>query len=55
MFTSVLALNAIDALGDKAASLRGRFSNAGKAEAKVPARMQTYVPRLLESLNGAAN
>ena len=55
VYTSVLALNAIDALGDKAASLRGKFSNAGKAEAKVPARMQTYVPRLLEHINGAAN
>ena len=55
VYTSVLALNAIDALGGKAASLRGKLSSAGKGEAKAPPRMQSYVPRLLEHINGASN
>ena len=55
VYTAILALNAIDALGDKASSLRGKFQNTPKAEAKVPPRMQTSVPRLIEHINGTAN
>ena len=52
VYTSILALNAIDALGPKAASLRTQLPKPAKGEAQVPARMQSYVPRLLESIHG---
>ena len=55
VYTALLALSAIDALGDRAASLRGKIPPAAKGEAQVPARMQTYIPRLLEHINQAAN
>jgi uncharacterized sulfatase len=50
VFTSLLALSAIDALGKKAASLRDEIAAQPKREAGVPGRMQTYVPRLLEHI-----
>ena len=50
VFTSLLALSAIDALGKKAAPLRDEIAAQPKRETGVPGRMQTYVPRLLEHI-----
>lgn len=53
VFTTMAALNALDALGPKAASLRDRVSRL-PAKGPVPdARYSSYVPRLLEDLTAA--
>lgn len=53
VFTTMAALNALDALGPKAASLRDRVSGL-PAKGPVPdARYSSYVPRLLEDLTAA--
>lgn len=50
VFTTMAALNALDALGSKAASLRDRVASL-PAKGPVPdARYSSYVPRLLEDL-----
>jgi len=48
VFVSMLALNAVDALGDKAAPLKQAVEQLPKAAPSVSGRMKGYVPRLIE-------
>ena len=51
-YASILALNAIDALGDKAASLTDRLKMLPDKDPAAPGRANGYVSRLLEKILG---
>lgn len=51
-YTSIFALNAIDALGNKAASLRTLLISMPTQDPRAPARANGYVDRLLEKIAG---
>lgn len=53
VYVSALALNAIDALGKKAAPLKKTITSMPKVDPKGPERMSALVPRLTENI--AAN
>ena len=48
IFVSILALNALDALGDKASSVRDAISKLPKEAPGAPDRFRSYIPRLIE-------
>ncbi len=50
LHVSLLALNAIDALGPKAASLRDMLSTMGRQDSASVPRVAEYVPRLLDHI-----
>jgi uncharacterized sulfatase len=50
LYTSLLALNVIDALGPQAASLRDALTSMPRRDVAAPARTAEYVPRLIERL-----
>jgi uncharacterized sulfatase len=52
VFTSLAALNAIDALGDRAGSLRAILHGIPSQANSPDPRYQSYVPRLLSDLKG---
>jgi uncharacterized sulfatase len=49
---AIEALAAVDALGARAASLHGDLRKLPRKEKGAPARIQEYVPRLLEHILG---
>jgi uncharacterized sulfatase len=51
-YASILALNAVDALGDKAVSLQGMLRTLPEKDPAAPGRANGYVPRLLEKIVG---
>ncbi len=51
-YASILALNAVDALGDKAATLKDVLKTLPQNDPAAPGRANGYVPRLLEKLVG---
>jgi uncharacterized sulfatase len=51
-YASILTLNAIDALGDKAASLTDLLKTLPEQDPNAPGRANGYVSRLLETLVG---
>jgi uncharacterized sulfatase len=50
-YTSIMALNAIDSLGNTAAPLWPAFAKIAPKDTKAPARAQDYTARLLEHLS----
>lgn len=54
VFTSIAALNAIDALGPRAASLSGPIAKLPKRGQFPDGRYSSYVPRLLEDLQSTS-
>ncbi len=50
VYTAVAALNAIDYLDEKAASIRDQIANLPEKIDKMPPRTNSYVPRLLEKI-----
>lgn len=52
VYTSIFALNAIDALGNKAASLYGLLASMPTQDPRAPARAGGYVDRLVEKIVG---
>jgi arylsulfatase A-like enzyme len=52
--TAVAALNAIDRLGDKAASIKDDIAKLPQKDRTSDARYQSYVPRLIETITGPA-
>jgi uncharacterized sulfatase len=48
VFVSMLALNAVDAMDDKAAPIRQAVQQLPKAAPAVPGRMKNYVPGLIK-------
>jgi uncharacterized sulfatase len=52
VYVSLAALNAIDALGEKARPLRDRVAKLPREDPAAPARMRSYIPRLIESITG---
>jgi arylsulfatase A-like enzyme len=52
VFSAIAALNALDELGDEAASVRDQIAILPRQDADVQPRMRSYVPRLLETLTG---
>ncbi len=48
VYISVLALNALDALDDRARSVRSAIEKLPKQHPSVPGRLRSYVPRLIE-------
>lgn len=50
LYVSMLALNALDALDDKAANLAGRISQLPTTNPSLHRRMRNYVPRLIEKI-----
>ncbi len=54
-YVSMLALNAIDALGSKASSLRELIRTMPVKDPQAPARANGYVDRLVKNLVGATN
>ena len=55
VFTTMAALNAITALGEKAAPLAGAIKALPTKGPSPAARFNEYVPRLLEELRGGSN
>ena len=51
-YASMLALNAIDALGDKAAPLQAMLKDLPQQDRAAPGRVNGYVSRLLEKIAG---
>ena len=51
-YASILALNTIDALGDKAASLKDRLKTLPETDPAAPGRANGYVARLLDKIVG---
>jgi len=51
-YASILALNAIDALGEKAAPLKAVLKNLPQQDPAAPSRANGYVSRLLEKILG---
>lgn len=51
-YASILTLNAIDALGDRAAPLTGLLKNLPQQDPAAPGRANGYVSRLLEKIVG---
>lgn len=52
VFVSILALNALDALDGKAASVRDAIAKLPKEAPGAPERFRSYVPRLIEKTIG---
>ncbi len=52
VYVSLMALNAIDALGERARRLREAVAKLPREDPAAPARMRTYIPRLIESITG---
>jgi uncharacterized sulfatase len=50
VFVSMLALNALDALDDKAGSVAGAIRALPQQDSEVPARMRGYVPNLIKKI-----
>jgi uncharacterized sulfatase len=50
VYVSLLALNAIDALGDQAKPARDRIAALPRKASGTPPRTETYVPRLIDDL-----
>ena len=50
VYISILALNAIDVLGDKARPLKAKIQAMPAEDPNAPQRMRSYVPRLVERL-----
>ncbi len=50
VYTAVAALNAIDYLDEKAASVRDRIANLPLENGKSLPRIKSYVPRLVEKI-----
>jgi len=50
IFTSMAALNALDALGAKAASVKDAVKSLPTSDASINARMSEYIPRLVEHI-----
>ncbi len=55
VFVSMAALNAIDALGDKAAGVRDVIKAMPTTGPSPDARFNSYVPRLVEAITGTAS
>jgi uncharacterized sulfatase len=53
-YTSILTLNALDALGDRAAGLRTMLAAMPPTDPASPARANGYVARLIEEITGKA-
>lgn len=52
VYVSLAALNAIDALGEKARPLREAVAKLPREDPAAPQRMRSYIPRLIESITG---
>ena len=50
LYIAMLALNALDALDDKAANLAGRIRQLPKTNPSLHPRMRNYIPRLIEKI-----
>ena len=48
IYVSMLALNALDQINDKAVSLKNQISQLPKSAPSVNGRMRSYVRRLIE-------
>lgn len=52
VYVSLAALNAIDGLGEKARPVREAVAGLPREDPAAPARLRSYIPRLLESVTG---
>lgn len=54
LYVSMLALNAVDALGDKATPILGQISELPRKKPGTEGRLGSYVPRLIDDLSAGA-
>jgi hypothetical protein len=50
LYVALAALNAIEALGPKGASVRERVKGLPGRDPRLPERLNGYIPRLLEAI-----
>jgi hypothetical protein len=52
LYVSVLALNAIDAMGDRAKPVAAEVATLPVVRPGLPGKLNGYVPRLIEAIAG---